>query len=353
MVNTVTRSGLGQKPTASFDAYYGSFGTFGEDATFGIGGAKWGNFLVIDSSRSGRFLDSPEFQPFHDIGNTRRFRSRRLPAAASRESLHLNMFVARNWFQIPVTYDQLGQDQRQQAKTLSFSLGYQHTFNPQSLLSIAPWVRQDRVNYYPSSDPFQDLPATINQDRHLTNWGTRFDYSYANRINDIKLGADIQQTRLIENFGIGITDPAFNAVCLTAAGDPVTASTPVPPASCAASNYLANPDFSPGLLPIDLTRGGTPLRFHSTGNINQQAVYLQDSLTLKNLSVQIGLRFDNYDGLSSDRLAAPRVGASYLLKSTGTVLRASFSRSMETPYNENLLLSVPPAKVDWSETHRD
>jgi hypothetical protein len=69
VVNAVTRSGLGQKPTGSLETYYGSFGTFGENATFGAGTAKLGNFLVLNSSRTGRFLDSPEFTPFHDKGN--------------------------------------------------------------------------------------------------------------------------------------------------------------------------------------------------------------------------------------------------------------------------------------------
>ena len=339
IVNTVTRSGLGQKPSASFDAYYGSFGTVGEDATFGIGGSKWGNFLVADSSRSGRFLDSPEFTPFHDKGNTETIFDRVDYQPTGRDSLHLDMFAARNWFQIPVTYDQLGQDQRQQAKTLSFSLGYQHTFNPETLLTISPWVRQDRVNYYPSADPFADNPATINQDRHLTNWGTRADVSYANSIHNIKIGTQLQQTRLIENFGLGLTDPGFNPVCLTTSGQPVLAPTPVNPGMCGSAGFVANPNVSPGLIPFDLTRGGTNFRFHDAGNINQEAVYALDTLTLKNLSLQLGLRFDNYDGLSSDKLLQPRLGASYHFKQTGTVLRASYTRSLETPYNENLLVS--------------
>lgn len=339
IVNTVTRSGLGQKPTASLDLYYGSFGTFGEDATFGIGGEKWGNFLVLDSSRSGRFLDSSEFTPFHDIGNTTTIFDRIDYQPTGHDSFHLNVFAARNWFQIPVTYDQLAQDQRQQAKTLSFALGYQHTFSAQTLLTIAPWVRQDRINYYPSADPFDDDPATINQDRHLTNWGTRVNFTYANTWNDIKAGTDLQQTRLIENFGFGITDPGFNPVCLTSSGAPVTNPSLINPAMCAAAGFTPNPELLPGLVPFDLTRNGAPLHFHGSGNINQQAVYVQDAMSLKNLSLQLGVRFDNYDGLSSDNLFEPRLGASYLIKSTGTVLRASFTRSMETPYNENLLFS--------------
>ncbi|MDQ2713069.1 MAG: TonB-dependent receptor [Acidobacteriota bacterium] len=283
IVNTVTRSGLGQKPTASFDAYYGSFGTVGEDATFGIGGAEWGNFLVLDSSRSGRFLDTPEFTPFHDKGNTETIFDRADYQPTGRDSLHLNMFAARNWFQIPVTYDQLEQDQRQQARTLSFSLGYQHTFNPQTLLTIEPWVRQDRVNYYPSADPFNDQPATINQDRHLTNWGTRISFAYANKFNDIKIGTALQQTPLVENFGFGLTDPAFNPVCLTASGAVVTVPSLTNPNMCAPAGFVANPNLLPGLVPFDLTRNGAPLYFHARANIDEQSVYAQDSITLKNL----------------------------------------------------------------------
>jgi outer membrane receptor protein involved in Fe transport len=70
VVNAVTRSGLGQKPFGSFAAQYGSFGSVGEEATLGLGGPRFGNFLSANSERSGRFLDTPEFRPFHDVGNS-------------------------------------------------------------------------------------------------------------------------------------------------------------------------------------------------------------------------------------------------------------------------------------------
>ncbi|MBV8810163.1 MAG: TonB-dependent receptor [Acidobacteriaceae bacterium] len=339
VVNTVTKSGLGQKPTGSFDAYYGSFGTVGEDATFGIGGAKWGNFLVADSSRTGRFLDAPEFTPFHDKGNTESIWDRVDYVPTGRDSLHLNAFVGRNWFQIPNTYDQLQQDQRQQSRTLDLALGYQHTFGASTLLSVDPFFREDHINYYPSRDPFDDSPATIEQDRHLTNWGTTANLSYAHGIHNVKVGTEISQTRLIENFGLGITDPAFNPICLTTAGAPVTIPTLTNPNSCVPLGYVVNPNLSPGLIQFDLTRGGTPFIFHGNANINQQAFYAMDQMIIKNLTLNVGLRFDNYEGISTDNLLQPRFGFSYLFKPTNTVIRASYTRAMETPYNENLVLS--------------
>ena len=339
VVNAVTRSGLGQKPTGSLDLSYGSFGTVNEEATFGMGGSYFGNFLVVDTDRSGRFLDSPEFTPFHDKGNNETLFDRIDVQPGNKDSLHLDLFGARNWFQVPDTYDQLSQDQRQQATTLSASLGYQHTFSPQILFSVNPFFRQDHVQYYPSANPFDDTPATINQDRHLTNWGTRIDVAYANGTHNIKVGTQLMQTRLNENFGLGITDPTFNPVCLTASGAAVTTPSLTNPAACAGLGYVANPSLSPGLVPYDLTRGGTLFHFRGATNINEQAVYGQDQISLHDLTLTLGLRFDNYDGLSTDHLFEPRVGFSYLMKRTGTVIRGSYDRTMETPYNENLVLS--------------
>ena len=58
------------------------------------------------------------------------------------------------------------------------------------------------------------------------------------------------------------------------------------------------------------------------------------------MTLNLGLRFDHYDGLTTATLVQPRLGVSYAVTKSGTVLRASYGRTMETPYNENLLLSA-------------
>ncbi|HYX41094.1 MAG TPA: hypothetical protein VE821_05325, partial [Pyrinomonadaceae bacterium] len=137
--------------------------------------------------------------------------------------------------------------------------------------------------------------------------------AYVNGIHNAKFGVQIQHTLLTENFQFGITDPNFN--------DP------------------ASPDFLPGLLQFDLTRGGHLFQFHGHTDIKQEAAYAQDNITLHNLTLNLGVRFDNYDGISHDHSFQPRLGASYLVKRTNTVLRASYTHNFETPYNENLILS--------------
>jgi hypothetical protein len=79
--------------------------------------------------------------------------------------------------------------------------------------------------------------------------------------------------------------------------------------------------------------------FHAIANINQYAGYAQDSMTFGHLTFNIGFRLDRYDGLVSKFGPQPRAGLAYNIKRTGTVLRAAYSRTFETPFNENLLLS--------------
>ena len=139
------------------------------------------------------------------------------------------------------------------------------------------------------------------------------DVAYVKGRNNAKLGVQLSHTFLTEGFQFGITDPGFN--------DP------------------ASEEFLPGLRQFDLTRGGSPFVFRGHADIKQEAIFAQDSLTLGNATVLLGLRFDNYDGLTHDRLLQPRLGVSYHVARTGTVLRGSYTRNFETPYNENLVLS--------------
>ena len=335
-----TRSGLGaRKAFGSVETNYGTFGTTGGSVSLGFGTEKWGNFIALDGTRSARFLDSPEFPPFHDKGNNETIFDRFDFQPTGTDAFHLNLFVARNWIQIPNDYDQLAQDQRQRVMTWNVAPGYQHTFNAHTLLTVNPYIRKDQFIYYPSRDPLADSPATQAQNRHLLNYGVRSDVSLTLGHHNIKAGIDLKQTRLFEKFAFGVTDPGFNPVCLDAGGGAAGPSTVTNPANCAALGFVGNDNFSPGLLPYDLTRGGSLFHFQGRHNINQYAAYLQDSITLGNWNITAGLRGDEYYGLVSDNGVEPRLGLAYNVKKTGTVLRAAYARTFETPFNENLLLS--------------
>ena len=317
VINAITRSGLNQqKPTGSVSTSFGTFGTSATEGTLGFGNAKAGNFTAFTGERSRRFLDAPEFTPLHDTGTSLNLFDRFDYQLSSRDTFHLNTYLARNRFQIANTFDQqaLGQDQRQLVHSINIAPGYVHTFSATTVLSINPFYRLDTVKYFPSANPFSDETQTVSQQRRLNNVGVKADLAYTKGINNAKFGVQFQHTFLTENFQFGITDPDFN--------DP------------------ASPDFIPGLLPFDLTRGGTLFRFHGHADVKQEAFYAQDTLTLHDgLSLSLGLRFDNYNGISKGHGLQPRIGVSYLFKPTNTVIRASYTRNFETPYNENLILS--------------
>ena len=88
-----------------------------------------------------------------------------------------------------------------------------------------------------------------------------------------------------------------------------------------------------------MTRRGSPFAYSQAATIKQQAVYVQDDIKAGNATFKLGVRLDHYDGLSSATLLQPRAGVSYAIPDSNTVLRASYGRTMETPANENLLLS--------------
>ncbi len=341
VAQVTTRSGLGaNRVFGDVGTSYGSFGTTASNFGLGYGNSKFGNFLAMDGTRSGRFLDTPEFRPYHDVGNNQSLFDRIDYQPDDRNVYHLNLFAARNWIQIPNSKDQVAQDQRQRVLTWNIAPGYQHTFGSTALLSINPYIRKDQFNYYSSRDLLADTPATQNQNRQLLNWGVKADYTVIKGRHNVKMGVDLKQTRLLENFGFGITSPTFNSPCLDANGLPIGDTTLTNPVQCAGAGYSANAgSFSPGLAPFDLSRGGSLFGFHATGNILQYGFYAQDSITVGNFLFNAGFRLDRYDGLVTKTGPQPRLGIAYKIAKTGTVLRVAYARTFETPFNENLLLA--------------
>jgi hypothetical protein len=248
IARVTTKSGLGKtQPTGSIAAGYGSFGTPTVDANLAVGNGTVGTFLAISGINSGRFLDSPEFRPLHDHGNSENIFDRSDYQLDADNSFHLDLTAARSWFQTPNDYDQelAGQDQREEIRSFNVAPGYTHLFSPALLLSTNAYVRQDRIGYFPSADPFSDLPATLGETRRLTNAGIRSELSYSKGIHNFKAGVQFYHTFLSENFRIGLTDPGFNPVCFTAGGAAVAGTAFTDPAECAAAGLVTNTGFQP------------------------------------------------------------------------------------------------------------
>jgi len=341
IVHIVTKSGLDQpRPTGGITAGYGSFSSPSLDANVAAGSHRLGNFLSVSGLSTDRYLDPPEFNALHDHGTNVSLFDRIDAHAGATSTFHLNVQAARSSFGIPNTFDQndAAQNQHQQIDTFNVAPGYSQVIGTSTLLTANAFVRQDHVMYKPSADPLADESGSVSQDRKLTNIGFKADVAHTTAHHNVKIGGSFTATRINEQFTIGFTDPTINSPCLAADGTPSDNTALANPSQCQAG-LTSNPDFNPDLLSFDLTRGGSPLAYAQKATIKETAAYAQDDIKAGNASFKVGLRLDHYDGLTRETQAEPRLGASYALRHGATVLRASYGRTMETPYNENLLLS--------------
>jgi hypothetical protein len=367
VVKVTTRSGLGQmQPTGSVTTSYGSFGSATVGGNLAVGGSKWGNFISLNGLNTGRFLDPPEFVVIHSKGNEENAFDRFDFQPSMADTIHLNFGYTRSWFQEPNSLDAQasGQDQRARVQSLNVAPSWTHLFSTTTLLTVGAFVRRDHFNYYPSANPLADISETTSQDRILTNAGIHADVSYVKGAHNLKLGGTFQHTLLTENFTTGITDPTFNDPCLAAGTLPNPNSSDGPagetnvsdPTGCPAVSLIPNDGsdplaavgpFNPVLGCIDLTRVATCtgtrglFQFHGHGDIKEVGLFLQDTITKGSWSFNVGIRGDLYRGISnSTNQAEPRAGIAYNIKRTNTVLRISYARVIETPFNENLVLAT-------------
>ncbi|WP_235011357.1 TonB-dependent receptor [Bryocella elongata] len=335
VIAVTTRSGQGVvKPTGSIRFGYGTFGSSDLGFDYAQGGANWGNFIAADGLQTGRFLDAPEFVVFHDKGNEENIFDRVDFNLNQHDTLHANFQYTHSWFQTPNDYENIGvvdqygnalgnTDQRSKIQTVNFSPTYTHVISPDSVVNFGVYVRHDLYNYYPSNNPLADYALdqqqeSVSQARSLTNVGVRTDYSYVHGIHNVKFGGNYQQTFLRESDNLGIVD----ATLLAGLGCPDPTNS--------ACGILA---------PYDLTAGGSFYHWNGRADVKQLALYGEDAITAGNFQATFGVRGDFYNGLTIQRQAEPRAGVSYNIRKTGTVLRISYARTQETPFNENLVLS--------------
>jgi hypothetical protein len=389
VIKATTRSGEGvTTPHGSVTASYGAFGTANAGVDLAYGGQNWGNFISANGLNSGRFLDGPEFPVIHDKGNEENIFDRVDYQFNAANSLHLDLLYTRSWFQTPNSFD--GQfaspwfgvvvdnggldpdgnpvgptDQRSKIGTYNIAPTWTRLINSSTVLTLGGFVRRDQFNYYGSDNPFADLgPSNLqqeaaNQYRTLTNAGAHSELSIVKGNHNIKAGIVYEQTFLTERDTFGIVDPTLNAVCLNADGTPDTNPAITAQTQCTGtlSPNLGQGSvgaFVPILGCIDLTRtaplpasdgcnagqtNSAEYLFPGHTDVKQLAMYVQDSITLKNWSFNLGIRGDIYEGLTHATQAEPRLGVAYNVKKTNTVLRASYARTLETPFNENLVLS--------------
>ncbi|MCC6857865.1 MAG: TonB-dependent receptor [Bryobacterales bacterium] len=314
VANITTRSGLGsgRKFSASTQVGAAGFDTLTQLTQIAGGTDRFGYFVSANAVKTHRYLDQVSLDNLHNGGNSERMFSRFDINLGPRDLLRANLMAGRSSFELANLRSQqaAGQDQRQVLRDFSASLGWVHTLSPRATLDSTASYRTTVAQLFPSAG---DTPVTAAQARHLSNISLAGRFNFVSGPHTVRAGGDYLHFPVSENFSFGITDPSFNRP--------------------------GAPGFIPTLLAHDLSRGGRLFHFSGRDSGNMYTGFAQDMLKWSRFTLSLGLRYDAYRFLVHGRQLQPRVGLAYHITETGTVLRASYNRTYQTPPNENLLLS--------------
>ena len=322
VVNVNTKSGLDMPISGEISGDIGSFVTGDAAATFGGHIARFGWFTAASGSTTHRYLDPPSIGNFHNTGRGASNLTTLDYNPSPNDFLKLTLMFGGANFQVPNRLDQelAGQDQRQHQRNYSQTLSWQHLFSQTMVGNFAVFHRTSTGDLM--SNPLS-TPVVAFQNRELINYGFIGSVSYAEHGHSFKAGIQYTRTPITESFRFYPTDPnAFG---------PVVDEN---------GNEFPNPvlQFS----------AANPFVFHGRRTGRMSSIFVQDRFpVLKDLTLDIGLRFDDYRLLIRKHEFSPRVGLAYLIPRTRTVLRLSYNRLFQPPPAENLLLasSVEAARL--------
>jgi hypothetical protein len=313
IVDVTSRSGLEIPNTGSVTFSGGSFNAF--ETSFDLGGhtRKFGYFISAAGSTTDRFLDPPAIDNFHNNGRAIKFFAKLDYSPSNKNLLRLNLFYNNQRFDVPNLPDQEeeGQNQRRRTQDNMQSLSWQHIFSTNLVSHLAGYWRYNAAKLRSNEETG---PVFAEQSRHHANYGVLGSLTWHKSRNTIKGGFEYTRFPLTESFTLSITD---------------------------LEDLLeTQPDLPEGARDFVFPNAFF-FNDHRTGY--EGSVYVQDHINAtRDLTFDLGVRFDGYHFLVDKNYWSPRLGMAYHIAKTKTVLRAAYNRFLETPALENLLLSSSP-----------
>jgi outer membrane receptor protein involved in Fe transport len=312
VINVNTRSGLEGPTQGGLSFSGGSFSTGEVAADFSTHTKKLGFLTNLSASTSQRYLDPPTLDNFHNFGRTGKGFFRLDYQFDANNSLRGVFNFGGSNFQVPnrVNQEIAGQDQRQRLRDNSQNISYQHIFSANTVAQFSFFHRQSNAKLLSNT---LSTPVVANQDRTLQNYGGIGSLALTRGSHNIKLGGQVTITPVDEHFSFYPT-VAF------------------PDLEDQEGNVFANP--------VNNFNAAHPFVFNQSKTGRTLSAYAQDRFTVfKNLTLDLGVRYDNYKLLISDHEISPRIGFAYFIPKTQTTLRASYNRLFQPPPAENLLLA--------------
>lgn len=310
IIEVTSRSGLEIPKAGSVTLSGGSFGTF--ETSFDVGGhtRKFGYFISGAGSTTDRFLDPPAIENFHNNGRAIKTFFKLDYTPSDKNLFRFNFFFNNQRFDVPNLPDQQaeGQDQRRRSNDNLESFAWEHIFSPSLVSYFAAYQRYNEAKLRSNEETG---PVFAEQSRHHSTYGVLGSLTWHKSRHTVKTGFEYARFPVTESFTVSITD----------------------------LNELL--DKQPDL--PEAVRGFVfPNAFffnqHRSGY--EGSFYAQDHINAtRNLTFDLGVRFDGYHFLVDRNYWSPRLGMAYRIEKTKTVLRAAYNRFLQTPALENLLLS--------------
>ncbi len=262
------------------------------NADYGGQYKKLGYYAFVDGFTSGRYLDPPAPEELYDFGKGARSTVQLDWNAHGKDAFKLLLMGDGANFQQPnIPDDQaVGRNAQRHLRQQTAILNWRHTFSSDTLLSTSLYQRLGSDRVLPTSDPITPVSTAS---RSALTLGIKSDVSHIWRGHLIKAGVDLVRLRELESF---FFDPR---------GDPDSF-----------------PAFSGGL------RGG------------QASMYVQDHFSpLRNLAMDLGVRYDHFDLVDTAVQTSPRIGLAYHIEKSKSVIHAAYNRFFSPPPIEYSLLA--------------
>ena len=262
------------------------------NADYGGQRGRLGYYAFVDGFTSGRYLDPPEPHELFDFGKGSRATAQLDWRQGNNDTIKVLLMGSGTNFQQPnISDDQaVGRDAQRYLRQFTAIAGWTHTFSPETLLHTSIYERTSSDRVLPTSDPITPLSDAS---RSTFTLGVKSDLSHTWRSHFFKVGVDLVRLREGESFFF---------------------------------DSRGDPDVFPA--------------FQGWGKGGQASFYVQDHFSpVRNLTVDLGLRYDHFDLVDSDQQASPRIGAAYHIVGTKSVIHAAYNRLFSPPPIEYSLLA--------------
>lgn len=304
------KSGIDSPLVGDFTLGAGDFRT--DEIAAGIGGRikrNFGFYFNGATHRSDRFLDPVDLGNFNNQGGGVNLSLRADWHPTAKDALIFN--VAGNGSDFNVSNDLgqelAGQRQKQKLRDNAQAFTWQHVWTARTVSDFA-YFRRAHESTLASNE--SALPLFAEQDRQHTRHGLLASITHERGGHNLKAGVEFQRVSPRESFTFFVAD----------------------------EEEAEERKISDKVIAFD---EDDPFIFRDRTARNQYSAYVQDAFSpVKNLSLQLGVRYDHSRLLVSAQQFSPRLGAVYFISKSNTAIRASFNRLYQPPQVDNLLLSA-------------